>query len=76
MEKKEFLLYKKKTHLTQLDGFIEADVDYEEFHDNFLDWLHEKGWTYCGFTGPLENEEEATEVFEQSLKSKDEKSTD
>ncbi|MDF2010230.1 hypothetical protein [Priestia megaterium] len=58
----------KEKHLIHVNGIVEANVDYEEYLDSYLEWLESKGWTYSGRTTPVEDKEEAEGIFTEALK--------
>ena len=38
----------KKTIEIKIDGCVEVDVSYDEFYNDFIEWLESKGWFFGG----------------------------
>lgn len=46
----------KQEFVTELTGTVFADVDSDEFTDEFVIWLNSHGWAFAGVTKPQEDD--------------------
>lgn len=73
MVRKTFKMYVPRYRMISINGAVlDVDVSYDEFIDEFIQWIESKGWSFIGITDEI-TEGEASDNFIDFLRDEEDK---